>query len=118
MAEPKALWSAVKKVEDQLRHQGMWRPPPHFPQLTFDDRWDPLTKEAAEILNRVFLIRSMACCVKMFGPVRESSVQAFKYDYVTPRDRLEYARNSLNRLIADLGMLPRIDRTQLMKVDG
>ncbi|GMV64896.1 MAG: hypothetical protein KJ050_16520 [Candidatus Omnitrophica bacterium] len=119
MADVKTLRMALKKVEDQLHHQGMWKLPDRTPpQIFIDERWDPKTREVADVLNEVFLIRSMPVCVKMFGPVRDSTVQAFKYDYVTPIDRMEYARSQLNRLIADLGMLPRIDRTQLMKVEG
>lgn len=117
MAEVKALKSALKKVEAQLHHHGMWRPPMHYPHITDDERWDPKTREAAEVLNEVFLIRSMPVCIRMFGPVRESTVMAFKFDYVTPSDRVEFARTQLNRLVADLGMLPRIDRSQLEKVD-
>lgn len=117
MAEIKSLKSAIKKMEDQLHHHGMWRPPRSYPHIVDDERWDPRTREAAEVLNEVFLIRSMPVVVRMFGPVRESTVMAFKYDYVTPDDRVEFARTQINRLVADLGMLPRIDRTQLEKVD-
>jgi hypothetical protein len=119
MADPKRLKEELGKLEGQLKRHGMWKLPTFPPpEIRVDDKMDPLTKESAAILNEVFLIRTMPMCCKMFGRVRDSAVHAFNYDYTTPGERIEYARSQLNRLIADIYMLPRIDKAAFSRVDG
>jgi hypothetical protein len=119
MAEIKALKEELGKLEDQLRRHGMWRKPAYPPpEIPIKEDWDEKTKGAAEVLNEVFMVRSMPMCCKMFGRIRDSAVHAFIYDYTTPMERVDYARAQLNRLISDLALLPRIDKAAFSKVEG
>jgi hypothetical protein len=36
---------------------------------------------------------------------------------VTPSEKVNYARNQLNLLIADISMLPRIDKSQFNRIE-
>ncbi len=118
MADVNEMVKAVERIEGQFRHHGMWLnpyiPPP---KIHLREDWDPQTRTAAEILNRIFYIRSMPDCSRLFGPVRESAIEAFLYDYAGAAEKVNYARNQLNLLIADLGMLPRLDKSQLTRVE-
>ncbi|MCG3196400.1 MAG: hypothetical protein HUU16_06655 [Candidatus Omnitrophica bacterium] len=119
MAEAAALRAELAKLEGQLRRHGFWKKPAYPPpQITIPEGWDATTKAAAEVLNQVFEIRMMPMCCKMFGRVPDSAVMAFNHDYTTPLERLDYARAQLNRLIADAGMLPRVDRAAFSRVEG
>ena len=117
MANIQALLDTIEKIEHQFHHHGMWQnpyiPPPKI-QILRD--WDPDTRGAAEVLNRIFYVRSMPECARLFGPVRESAVEAFQYDYPTASERVNYARNLLNLLISDIAMLPRLDLSDISRV--
>lgn len=119
MADVDQMLEVVGKIEGQFRHHGMWLnpyiPPPRIP---LREDWDPQTRKAAEILNRIFWIRSLPDCSRLFGPVRESAIEAFLYDHVSPDERADYARSQLNLLIADIGMLPRLDKSQFPRIEG
>ena len=118
MADISEMMEVVGKIEGQFRHHGMWLnpyiPPP---RISIREDWDTSTRKAAEILNRIFWIRSLPDCSRLFGPVRESAIEAFLYDYPTPDEKVNYARNQLNLLIADIGMLPRIDKSQFSRIE-
>lgn len=118
MVDVNEMVEVVDRIEGQFRHHGMWLnpyiPPPRIP---IRDDWDAQTRTAAEILNRIFWIRSVPDCSRLFGPVRESAIEAFLYDYAGPAEKVNYARNQLNLLIADIGMLPRIDKSQLNRIE-
>jgi len=117
MKDLRTLYAELDKVERQLRRHAMFRkpdrPPPHIP---ITERFDEMSRQAAEIANRVFYIRSLPACSKMFGPVSESQVVSFLHDCQSTRDRVEFARNQLNNLISDLGLIPRIDHSAFEKV--
>ena len=69
-------------------------------------------REAAEVLNRILLIRSLPTLHRLFGPARETSVQAFYWDHLTLGERQYYVRQQLKRLLADLELLPHFHRSE------
>lgn len=117
MADINQIEKMMTKVESQFKFHGMWHPPyiPP-PRISIRDDWDESTRRAAEVLNRIFFVRSMPDCSRLFGPVRESAVEAFFQDYGTGSERMDYVRNQLNLLIADVSMIKGLDTTSLSRI--
>lgn len=119
MVDLNELIKVLEKIEGQFRHHGMWiNPYIPPPKISIRDDWDANSRIAAQVLNRIFYVRSMPDCSRLFGPVRESAVEAFLYDYPNGAERVDYARNQLNLLIADIGMLPRLDKSQFSRIES
>jgi len=118
MAQVEEVLKLIKDIEHKFRHHGMWGnpyiPPPH---IQIRDEWQKEVQLAAECLNRVFFIRSLPDCSRLFGPVRESMIQAFLIDYRTPGERVNFARNQVNLLLSDLALVRGLDITGLSRVD-
>lgn len=118
MADIREMLKVMGQIEGQFRHHGMWLnpyiPPP---KIAIRDDWDEKSQLAAQLLNRIFWVRSMPDCSRLFGPVRESAVDAFLHDYSTGDERVDYARNQLNLLIADIAMVPRIDVSAFSRIE-
>jgi len=117
MVDVNELIDVIEKIEHQFRHHGLWLnpyiPPP---KINIRDDWDEGSRVSAEVLNRIFWIRSMPDCSRLFGPVRESAIEAFLYDYGSGAERINYARNQLNLLIADLGLLRSIETSGFTRI--
>jgi hypothetical protein len=117
MASADTLVKTIEKIEKKFKFHGMWGnpyiPPPKIP---IRPEWPDDIQKAAEVLNRIFYVRSLPDCSRLFGPVRESAVEAFQHDYNTPMEKVNYARNQLNSLIMDLGIVPGIDKSDLERV--
>lgn len=117
MATIEQLEDAVEKIEKAFKFQGLWQkpyiPPP---RIDIQETWDEDTQGAARVLNRLFYIRSLPSCARLFGPVRESAIDAFKHDYPSRSERVNYARNQVNLLISDLPLVRGVDTTALSKV--
>jgi len=100
----------VDSIEKTIRFHGMWGnpyiPPP---QIQIREDWSDEVLIAAKALNKMFFIRSLPMCSRMFGPVRESQIQAFFEDYITAAEKIDYARIQANLLLADLKLIRGLD---------
>jgi hypothetical protein len=119
MPDISKLVTEIAKIETLFKRQGMWRTPtPKPPQIHIDDNWDDNTRGAAEVCNRIWWVRSLPDFARLFGSVRAQTVMSFQYDYPSASDKLNFAKNQLNLLIMDMKMVPRIDTSQLNKVEN
>ena len=91
MATGDELLDAVKLLEKQFRFHGMWTSPTGMvPKLKIDSKWDKDTRDAAEAMNRIAVVRCLPDCERFFGAFRPSALDAFKQDYLTGSERLAY----------------------------
>ena len=112
------LKKTIGLIENQFKRAGLWqRPYVDPPQIKVREEWDEDIQDAAEVLNRVFMVRALPDCSRLFGPVRESSCEAFLHDYTTKMEKVNYARSQVNLLVMDIAMISGIDRGAISKVD-
>jgi hypothetical protein len=119
MADISKIEAEVRKIEGQFRRQALWkRPAKKPPQIQIKEGMDETTAAAAKVLNRIFYIRSLPACARMFGHAKDSAVFAFNHDYKTAGQKVEYARVQLNQLISDIAMIAKIDSGSLTKIES
>ena len=100
------LEAELLKIEKTFRRHGKWRKPAcRPPEIRIQQGWEPLVCKVAEILNRIFYIRSLPACAGMFGPVRETCPQLLLQTRKSDLDKMELARTQFNQLVSDLRML-------------
>lgn len=118
MASIEKIEAEITKIEGQFRRQALWRRPEKKPpQIPLKEGMDETTEAAAKVLNRIFYIRSLPACSRMFGHAKESAVFAFSHDHQTSGQKVEYARVQLNQLISDIALLPKIDQASLNRIE-
>ena len=117
MGKADELLDAIEKIEKMIRFHGLWGnpyiPPPQIP---IRGDMPEESQKAAQVLNRIFFVRSLDVTQRLFGPVRESAIEAFQHDYTTVNERVNYARNQLNILIADLPLVKGLDTTGFERI--
>jgi hypothetical protein len=119
MAEVEKIEESLEKIEKQFHKHGLWRRPEgRPPEVRILNNWDDKEREIAKILNRIFYVRSLPACTHMFGEARDSATFAFTHDCKTTRDKIEFVRVQLNQLISDLAMLPKLDRTSMIRIEN
>ncbi len=107
----------VELIEKAFRHHGLWGMPAiPPPQIAIREDWSEDVIIAAKALNKIFYIRSIQACARMFGQVQESRVQAFFEDYGTPSERVDYARNQANLLLSDIKLLRGLDLSSISRI--
>jgi len=112
------LTDTITKLEKLFRKNGLWRRPEVRPPVVpIRGSWDETTQEAAKLINRVFHVRCLPACARMFGGVNESAVFAFIHDNKSEREKLDYIKRQVNQLISDVGMLPNMDTSGIFKIE-
>jgi hypothetical protein len=108
----------VELIEKAFKHHGLWGMPSiPPPQIAIREDWPEDVIIAAKALNKIFYIRSIQACARMFGQVQESRVQAFFEDYGTPAERVDYARSQANLLLSDIKLLRGLDLSSISHLE-
>jgi len=111
------LDAELLKVEKTFKRHGKWRKPAiRPPEIRIQEGWEPLEKSVAEILNRIFYIRSLPICAGMFGPCRETQPHLLLSTRKSDMDKVELARAQFNQLVSDLRMLPIFSGSTIERV--
>jgi len=119
MASIEKIEVEITKIESQFRRQALWRRPEKKPpKITIKEGMDEATAAAANVMNRIFYVRSLPACARMFGHAKESAVFAFNHDHKTTTQKVEYARVQLNQLISDIAMIAKIDQSTLTRIEN
>jgi hypothetical protein len=107
----------LKKIESAIHRHGFWRPPAGIPVgARLSGRVTPETEAVGRLMNRIFFIRCLPFCARIFGPAKSSTAQAFVRECKSDRDKMEFVRVQLNQLISDLQALGLFRNPPLEKI--
>ena len=114
MSEIVQMERTLDRIEQEFRRHGLWeRPSAPPPRVKVRLNWPKEVINVADILNRIQLIRAQPTLRRLFGPGRDTAIQAFSYDYLTLQERTYFVGQQLKRLMSDLELLPHFSRSEL-----
>lgn len=103
----------LEQLEKALHFHGHWiTPDQEVPVIRPRMNWKKEAIRLAELMNRIYRIRSLPAIERFYGPVDEDEPFEFVYDSSDDKERLEQVEKAFHELIKQLDLLPGFDPSE------
>ncbi len=100
----------LDRLVKELKFQGFWQiPDVDVPKIKMNPQWKEETARWAEVMNRIFRIRSLSKMTRMFGPVEDTEPDEFVQECYSLEEKKEFVEQQFHLMIKNLEIFPELD---------